>query len=340
MAALPGCGWREESGSSIAVTACERVIGEVGLSRGQFVSPRCIESDGENLWVIDKDARVQRIDPKTGNCLAIFKMPEYAFGKPTGITIAKDGVDGGSNLLFIADTHYHRVRVYRVPAAAAADIVTENEPELLTQFGSFGRDGGQFIFPTDIAVLHDSKGMLERVYVSEYGGNDRISVFDGHYKFLFSFGQFGVGEEGNAESGLIEFSRPQSMAVDEKKRELVVTDSCNHRLGVFTLEGTLVRWIGGSKGTSDAPGSYSYPYGLALLGDGTAVVSEFGNGRAQHVDLSTGACLGLFAGPKEDDGLAQRLGNAWGLTILKQEMFVLDMRRSRIVCHQMPAGHR
>lgn len=335
LAALGGCGNSEE-GASVVTTVSQRVMAEQGLSPGQLVSPRCIENDGRDLWVIDKDARVQRLDAKTGKCLSIFKMPEYGFGKPTGLTIVKEPGKAESNLLFIADTHYHRVRVYRVPAVAATTMV-DQEPELVSQFGSFGREGGQFVFPTDIAVAHGANGNIERVYVSEYGGNDRVSVFDGNYKYLFSFGQFGVGELGDA---TIEFSRPQSVAVDQVRRELVVTDGCNHRIGVFTLDGKLIRWVGGTdgaRGTSDAPGSFSYPYGLALVGDGTAVVSEFGNGRAQHIDLATGHCLGMFGGPKEDDGSAQRLGNAWGLTILNGEMFVLDMRRSRIVCHQAPA---
>ena len=43
-----------------------------------------------------------------------------------------------------------------------------------------GTGPGQFIYPTDVAF--DAKG---HVFVSEYGDNDRIQVFEPDGKFLY-----------------------------------------------------------------------------------------------------------------------------------------------------------
>ena len=330
---LISCGSRHADSSGPAQLSPQRVMGEVGLSPGQFVSPRCIDHDQSTLWVIDKEARVQRIDPATGNCLAIFKMPEYAFGKPTGLTIIPEPGHADTNLMFVADTHYHRVRVYRIPVARPSGPIPDTEPQLVHQFGAFGRDAGQFIFPTDVAVTTDARGQIDRIYVSEYGGNDRISIYDRNYTFLSSFGTFGNGE---SSSSAIEFSRPQSMAIDAARHELIVSDACNHRIGIFSLDGVLLRWLGGTQGADDAPGSFAYPYGLALAGAGRVIVSEYGNGRAQLIDTQSGASLAIFAGTVQADGSLQRLGNAWGVTILNDSVYTLDMLRSRIVSHKLP----
>src|SRR5262249_29245193 len=157
-----------------------------------------IDADATSLWIIDKTARVQRIDPKTGNCLLWWRMPEYQLGKPVGVSVvsmsgqsAAGGGGPGTGLLFIPDTPYNRTMVYQPPARAG------EEPTLVRQIGSFGREPGQFIYPTDVAVLKSAaagdkpgSGGIERIYVSEYGGNDRVSVFDADWHFLFSFGAF------------------------------------------------------------------------------------------------------------------------------------------------------
>src|SRR4051812_26778284 len=73
-----GCGDAEAHGrtaeSALAVTA---VFGEVGISPGQFTYPRAIDTDGHDLWIIDKGARVQRIDPATGKSSSLWRMPEW-----------------------------------------------------------------------------------------------------------------------------------------------------------------------------------------------------------------------------------------------------------------------
>lgn len=317
MCVLLGC---ERPGSDGAPISVQATYGQTGQSPGQFVYPRAIGVESESIWVIDKSARVQRIDPSDGSVTAGFEMPESSLGKPTGLTVAP-GPDG-KDVLYIADTHYHRILIYELPQRG-------EEPALLGSFGAYGAGDGEFVYPTDVAVLTGSDGRVERIYVSEYGGNDRISVFDGSHAFLFSFGS---PDEGDAQ-----FNRPQSLGVDSELDEVIVIDAGNHRIGRFTLDGELVGWIGSPEIAGDAPGAFAYPYGLSLPGNGTALVSEFGNGRVQHVDLRTGESLGRYGVPGRGEGA---LMNPWGVALLDGMVYVLDSGNDRVVSFKAPRGAR
>jgi hypothetical protein len=346
VAALPlGCS-RPPQGGPLDVQVS---FGEVGSSPGQFSYPRCLDHDRSALWVIDKLARVQRLDPKTGASLGEWQMPRWKDGKPTGVTVwDPEGQDGP--LVLVPDTHYHQIWVYDGGDAKGAGLGTA-----LTVFGEYGTGAGQFVFPTDVAVLPGPDGVsISRLYVSEYQENDRISVYEAKtpvtkadlvaaarggslgpgpspFEFKFAFGRQGSG----ASAEQVEFSRPQSIAIDLERRELVVNDACNHRIGRFTLEGGLIAWINASTGAGQGPGHYAYPYGLSLLGDGTALVAEFGNNRVQHVDLMTGASLGVYGQPGRREG---ELASPWGVAVMGKRAFVLDSGNNRVVGFEAPRG--
>jgi len=304
-------------------------FGEVGRSPGQFSYPRCIDAGLGALWVVDKTARIQKLDPKTGAYLGGWRMPEFEFGKPTGITVAPGA--GGEMLVYVADTHYHRVRIYR----PGDSYEGKRDPELLATIGSYGKGDGQLIFPTDIAVLMSADNTaVERLYISEYGGNDRVNIYIpaplapgqdlNSYVFFSSFGTFGS----SATPDHLELSRPQSLAVDAISRQLIVADACNHRLGVFTLDGSLIRWIGAADEPSDAPGRFKFPYGLQLLPDHTALVAEFGGNRIQRIDLNTGQSLGIYGSAGRGKG---HLASPWGVTILGDTVYALDSGNNRVL---------
>ena len=84
---LGGCDDLDEQAESPKPIDVTMMIGSAGVGPGQFASPRVITTDGEALWVIDKLARVQRIDPATGRCTYWFRMPEWEVGKPTGARV-------------------------------------------------------------------------------------------------------------------------------------------------------------------------------------------------------------------------------------------------------------
>jgi ABC-type Fe3+ transport system permease subunit/DNA-binding beta-propeller fold protein YncE len=297
------------SQQSGAGAAGARVIGSVGRGEGQFVIPRCLDADATSIWVIDKSGRMQRL-MHDGAHLGDFRLPEVTKGYPTGVSIGPDGN------VYIADTHEHRVLI----------VSATDAPALRGEFGTYGHGPGEMVYPTDVAFLTDERGVIVRMYVSEYGGNDRVNAFDASHTYLFSFGR--PGNAADAEPQEIVFARPQSVAVWRAKNELVVADAANHRLGRFTVDGALVRWLGkpgGLPGTG--PGEFSYPYGLAVLDDGTALVSEFGSSRVQRVDLETGRGIAIVGGPGREAG---RFVTPWGVAAIGEQVFVLDTGNHRV----------
>ncbi len=343
---LSGCGDRTPNGGPLPVVA---TLGEPGSSPGQYSYPRAIDADGESLWVIDKLARVQRVDPKSGQATTGWRMPRWQQGKPTGVT-AWRAQGSPDEYILVPDTHYHRVCIYKV----AGDPASKRPGQLVAQFGDYGTGPGQFIYLTDVAVVPNAKGDgIAQLYVSEYGGNDRISVFrrgtpdapgaEGEYTFESAFGRFGIAGEGPEGPGMEPFfNRPQSIAFDRAHQELIVTDACNHRVGRLTLDGKVVRWIGhlGRAGAPAPPGqeaTFVNPYGLALAGDGTAIIAEFGASRFQRVDLASGRSLGVYGRPGRGAG---ELATPWGIALIGERAFALDSGNNRVLEFELPRAPR
>ncbi len=337
-----GCSRAAPTGGPLPVTS---VVGEVGTAPGQFSYPRCLDSDGTTLWVIDKLARVQRLDPKTGDSVGGWRMPDWELGKPTGVSVWRPaGASDADVLVFVADTHYHRIMVYRAgPLVPDADDERAPTGELVAQFGAYGEGPGQFIYPTRVAVLPSADGTrIERLFVGEYGGNDRIGIWEPRtpggldFEFKRTFGTFGGGRTREA----VQFNRPQSLVVDADRRELLVSDSCNHRIGRFTLDGELIAWYGGGPSGQDpgqAPGEFNYPYGLSLLKDGSLMVVEFGNSRVQRIDVDTGQSLGIMG---QRGRLAGELATPWAAAVVGDTLFVLDSGNNRLLGMDVPSGTR
>ncbi|HWE00977.1 MAG TPA: hypothetical protein VG326_01110 [Tepidisphaeraceae bacterium] len=297
-------GWRFISLLYLSVFLCgcgdprqpKEIWCETGTGPLQVVYPRAITYDAgdDTFFIIDRMARIQHLD-HSGKFIAGWQMPEWRIGKPVGVSVGPDGN------LYVPDTHYHRVVVYS-PGG-----------KLIRMWGSDGKAPGQFIYPTDLAW--DSKG---RLFVSEYGDNDRVQVFDPAANpptFLYQFGKFGDGPG--------EFSRPQSMLID---RDLVyITDSCNHRLCVFKADGTWVRNMGG---VGSGPGQYRFPYGLDEDPEGHLVVCEFGNNRLQLIDKETGKGLKIWGSAGRQPG---QLAYPWGVAVDKRGRVVaVDAGNNRL----------
>ncbi len=304
---IPACGRRDpEVALPIEVRAQFGGLNE----ELQLVYPRCIDTDGKNLWIIDKSGWVSRAT-LDGEPVARWKLPNVEKGYPVGVTAGPDG------LIYIADTHQHQVAVYRPTADGA---------ELAGTIGELGEGDGQFIYPTDVVIIPASDGVTpERIYVSEYGGNDRISAFDADGAFLFSFGH----APDRAVDGDVVLSRPQSMVFDPRRRELIVADAVDHRLGRFTLEGELIAWIGLADQTPGVgAGAFSYPYGLAMREDGSVAVAEYGGCRVQIIDPGTGEGLGIYGTAGRGEG---QLVSPWGVAAVGRDLFVLDSGNNRVI---------
>lgn len=338
---VASCSRKPDTGKPDEPFKTVAVFGGIGDTPGRFTYPRalCADEIAGTLWAIDRSGRVQEIDPKTGRCVTIFKMPTIERGFPVGMTVAPGVNKAGEwteRLLYIADTHNYQVVIVEPPPVLDLSKVKPEDPpreveiNIVRRFGTYGTEPGQFIYPTDVEVLLAPDGKsVERIYVGEYGGNDRVSVFDGDFDFLFSFGTFGA----STEPGEIRFNRPQSLEITgddrtpREERRLVVVDARNHRLGVFTLEGALERWIGSPDAPGKGPGEFLFPWGLELLGDGTALVCEFQGCRVQRIDLETGESLGVWGRPGVEEG---ELNNPWSMAILGDRVYIADGRNNRV----------
>ncbi|MDP6601403.1 MAG: hypothetical protein QGH76_03810 [Phycisphaerales bacterium] len=268
----------------------ERVIGASGSVNGRFVTPRAVDAQDGVVVVIDKSGRVQRLD-SDGEHLTTWKLPSISNGYPTGVSI------GGRGWTWVPDTHGHRVLVF------------DTNGKEVFRFGSYGTDDGQFIYPTDIAFLDDE------VFVSEYGGNDRVSAFDRTGTFLRSFGTHGQGK--NA------FQRPQSIAPDPASGCLYIADSGNHRIVVTDGAGEVLRIIG-SAGRGE--GKLLYPYGVCLLEDGSLLVCEYGNNRLQQF-TPDGRPLQSLGGAGSIPG---QLRTPWAIAADGNEVVVADTGNDRL----------
>jgi DNA-binding beta-propeller fold protein YncE len=268
------------------------LFGRTGMGPLEFNYPRAAAiSPAGDLYVVDKAGRIQAIT-QAGEFVLDWRMPEIDAGKPTGIGIAPDGT------VYAADTHYARVLVFAP------------EGKRLGQFGSLGDGPGQFHLPTDVAI--DRAGFL---YVSEYGGNDRISKFTPQREYLFSFG--------GRETGVASMQRPQALLIGPDDT-LWVADSCNHRVCHFDGDG---QFLGSFGRPGHEIGQLWFPYGLDMLSDGTLVVCEYGNNRVQRFD-TTGHSLGIWGAAGRRPG---QLAYPWALAVGDDDrIFVIDSGNNRV----------
>jgi len=270
----------------------ELVFGQTGLGEGDFSYPRTIAvaPDGR-VFVIDKAARVQRFDPE-GRFECAWRMPEWQLGKPTGLAVHPDG------RLFIADTHYSRVMIY------------DRDGHLLDRFGTPGTGPGQFLLPTNVAI--DGEGFI---YVSEYGGNDRISKFAPDHSYVLSFG--------GPDAGQAALRRPQCMDFD-REQTLWVADACNHRICRFSRDGRFLSSFGRAGG---GLGELYYPYGVRVLPDGNLIVAEYGNNRVQ-VLTPEGRGVRVWGSAGREPG---QLAVPWSLAIGRGgRVYVVDSGNNRV----------
>ena len=285
--------------SAPAVGELELIWGRRGVSEGRFHKPRAIAIDRESdlIYTVDMKARIQLFD-LDGKFLRGWQTPEFEHGRPSGLTIARDG-----NLL-VADTHYYRVLVYTPQGELLSDR---------TIGGTRGHGPGEFGFVTD--AVEDSQG---NYYVAEYGEYDRIQKFSPSGEFLFQWGGHGP-EPGK-------FIRPQNLTVDEHDH-IWVADACNHRIQVFDATGNQAKLVKIWGELGDAPGQLNYPYDLVLDGKGHVYVIEYGNNRVQKFTTG-GKSLGCWGTSGRQKG---QLHNPWALDIDSQgRIHVLDSNNHRV----------
>lgn len=285
---LTGCDGSDHGSAAGLV----RVFGRTGLGELEFAYPRAVATtpDRQRFYVVDKAGRIQGITPE-GQFICAWRMPEIDAGKPTGL-----GIDAAGRI-YAADTHYGRVALF------AADGTP------LTTFGKFGTAAGEFRLPTDVAI--DADGYI---YVSEYGGNDRISKFTPQFEYVMSFADRASGEGAT--------NRPQSLCFAGDV--LLVADACNHRICRYSRMG---QFLGAFGRLGNQAGELRFPFSVDVLPDDTIVVAEYGNNRVQRFSAA-GEPLGMWGRAGRDPG---ELAYPWAAAVLPEgRVAVLDSGNNRV----------
>ncbi len=306
LVALHGPAWWLVAVAFVCLAGCggprpepELVWGRRGVQPGDFVKPRAAAIDAQDrLYIVDFTARIQVFD-RDGNYLNhCWTTPDYRNGRPSGLSIDRDG-----NLL-VSDSHYHCLRIYSPEGV-----------ELRCIGGEAGSGPGQFGYISDAVQEPRSLTGDGNFYVAEFGQNQRITKLDLDGRYVCSW-----GSEGSAPG---QFSRIRALALGPDGY-LYAADACNHRIQVFTRDGQLVRcW--GTPGT--APGELSYPYDLAFGPHGDLYVVEYGNNRVQKF-TPEGKSLGCWGGPGKEPGC---LHCPWALVVdSRGRVHVLDSENHRV----------
>jgi len=278
--------------------APDLVWGRRGVQDGDFVKPRAAAIDADDrLYFVDFTARIQVFD-RDGRYLGpTWTTPDYRNGRPSGLSIDRDGH------LLVSDSHYHCLRVY------------DRDGRLLKVLGGqAGPAPGEFGYISD--AVQDADGYY---YLAEFGENQRISRLDPDGHFVACWGTAG------SEPGQFARARALAFRPGDPEQLLYVADACNHRVQVFTRDGKLVR-VWGEAGT--APGQLSYPYDLAFSPRGDVLyVVEYGNHRVQKF-TPDGRSLGCWGGPGRGPG---RLHSPWALVVdSRGQVHVIDSENHRV----------
>jgi DNA-binding beta-propeller fold protein YncE len=288
--AWAGCG-PSDAGPQLPVSSVRTIKmpadgSSVPAPRSLTVSPQ-----GE-LYVLDTAGRVL-VYTAEGALARQWRMPESDVGKPEGVCVLTNGT------VAVADTHYHRV------------VVFDRDGDVVRMFGEFGEGPGQFIYP--VGITKDNSG---HIYVTEYGGNDRIQKFTERGEFVSAFGGFGT-EEG-------QFQRPSGIVWVEGI--LYVADAINNRVHVFSDEGEYRGAIVDAAKESSV--MLEYPYDIALGTDGTLFLVEYGAGRVTQVTRE-GELIGRYGSVGRGEG---QFFTPWGIAVdARGRVFVADTGNHRTV---------
>ena len=287
--------------------------GGSGTGNGQFNIPRSIVQDSRgNYYVSDElNHRIQKFT-EDGEFIAAYG----SYGSETGQFAVQQGLSIDSNdRVYVADTYNNRIQVFNTYPAWEytgsfgtygvynAYNATSFQPEIMNH------PRGVYVDKeTGRIVVTDSSNNRVMVYNSFESGfsfyqsqngylgmslpthaimdNGFLIVLDSHSRILKYNSILNntnlFTEHGTYRNAAGVLSNAQSVCVEQNFGNVYVSDSFNHRIQVFTADGTFVKsmgGIGGPYGYGTALNYFLYPKQLTFDDNSTLYVADFGNGR-------------------------------------------------------------
>jgi DNA-binding beta-propeller fold protein YncE len=261
--------------SLVAATgACLTAFGTQGTGNNGFKSPRSVVSDGAGgLWIADAlNSRLKHVT----NAGTFIGATSGGFGEGNGQFRSPHCVFLDQGQVDVCDTFNYRIQRFSVSASgvpAFASVLGGTRPA----------DGG---FNGAFAVAYAPNGDL---YAVDWF-NHRIERFNAAGTLVSTWGGYG------SPNGSLIF--PRGVTVTPDGSTVVVTDSENNRIDLFTAAGVYVSSVKPATGTA-----LLRPYQTALAPDGTYWVADSGNNRAIHLN-GAGTVLGTITGLTLPRGIA------------------------------------
>lgn len=300
LAPISGCGRQDSPAPAPPVV---HVWGEKGRKAGEFMGPRAIVVGHDGfVYVADRASRISKwtLD---GKCVASWVAPVVNNGRfegPEGIAMLPDGD------LAVTNTHASRVLIY------------DTNGKLKRTFGSYGTQPGHFLLVTGICT--DSDGYI---YTADYGGDfDRISKWTKDGNLVAEWKGHGEGPR--------QFRRPCGLAISQSG-DLLVADIANHRIQILDRKTGAYKGVMGTQGKDN--GQLTYPYGVAVDGQGFIYTVEYSTHRVQKW-TPAGIWVATWGGPGRKVG---QLANPWGLSVAKDgTVYVADTENHRVQVFHFP----
>lgn len=223
-----------------------RAAGERQLSSSLGI---CLDNDTNHIVVGDSgNNRIVVIARTDGSFVRTFESTVDTHGQFYTSNICVNN----AGLFIIADKFNHRVQMFT------------HDGTFVRAFGFYGNARGHFKYPSDVCV-----DVEDNIIVADTK-NNRIQVFNSDgTAILRTFGTYG--------SSAGQLYLPIGVCVDGNGN-IIVTDH-NHRVQVFSADGTFVRAFG-AHGRGDS--QFQYPQGVCVDGADNIFVADMYNHRIQQ----------------------------------------------------------